>query len=216
MSATIPEVSGLGHDPDEDIGGFASRANRHSGRVVRKILGIAIAVAALMWLFIGWLIWSEREAAVEHARIAGRNLAAAFAVELTHTLDHIDGAMDAIIGRMPVNPDGSPSLADLEQWSRDFGLLVRPARYIGLIDATGKLVFSNNYSHTGPHGESTITLADREHFTIHRDHPEYGMYISVPLAGRVAEGKMLFSPSASSPPTGASAGCWPFWCRRSS
>ncbi len=192
MSATIPEVIGLGHDPNEDIGGFAERANRHSGRVVRKILGIVIAVAALMWLFIGWLIWSEREAAVEHARINGRNLAAAFAVELTHTLDHIDGAMDAIIGRMPVNPDGSPRLADLEQWSRDFGLLARPARYIGLIDATGKLVFSNNYSHTGPHGESTINLSDREHFTIHRDHPDYGMYISVPLAGRVAEGKMLF------------------------
>ncbi len=193
MTDRIPAVTGLGHNPDqEDIGGFADRANRHSGRVVRKILGIASVVAALMWLFIGWLIWSERESALAHNRIDGRNLAAAFAVELTHTLDHIDGAMDAIIGRMPVNPDGSPKFEELVQWSRDFALLARPARYIGLIDKQGMLVFSNNYSHTGPHGESTVSLKDREHFTIHRDHLEYGLYISPPLAGRVAEGKMLF------------------------
>jgi|GEM_PF-2369452 len=193
MTDKIPTVTGLGHNPDEeDIGGFADRASRHSRRIVRKILSIATVVAVLMWAFIGWLIWSERESALQHGRIEGRNLAAAFAVELTHMLEHIDGAMDAIVGRIPVNPDGSPKLEDLQQWSRDFALLARPARYIGLIDKQGMLVFSNNYSHTGPHGESTISLKDREHFTIHRDHPDYGLYISPPLAGRVAEGKMLF------------------------
>ena len=74
----------------EEIATFADRADRHATRVIYKIVGVAVLIAALMWLFIAGLIWSERQSALHHGLIDGRNLAAAFAVELTHTLDHIE------------------------------------------------------------------------------------------------------------------------------
>ena len=192
MNEFVAPVTDLGDIPNEGIARFAGRANRHAGRLIRKIVAIAVLVAALMWLFIGWLIWSERDSALDHGRTDGRNLAAAFAVELTHTLDRIDGAMDAIARRMPINSDGTARIPDLEQWGKDFSLLAQPAKYLGLIGADGKLLFSNNTYHTGEHGSSLVDLSDREHFRIHRDHPDAGLYISVPLVGRVAEGKMLY------------------------
>ena len=171
---------------------FADRANRYAGRLIRKIVALAVALAALMWLFIGGLIWSERQSALNHGLVNGRNLAAAFAVELTHTVDRIDGAMDAIIRRMPINADGTPRLEDLKLWGQDFALLAYPAKYLGLVNADGKLIFSNNPNTPGPNGASAVDLSDREHFRIHRDRRDAGLYISVPLPGRVAEGKMLY------------------------
>jgi two-component system cell cycle sensor histidine kinase PleC len=176
----------------EDISDFAGRANRYVQRLIRKIIAIAVILAAMMWLFIGGLIWSERDSALQHGLIAGRNLAAAFAVELSHTLDHIGGAMDTIVHRMPIDEDGQPRVAELDQWARDFALIGAPAKYIGLIGPDGKLIFSNNSTRTGANGSSTADLSDREHFRIHVERPDYGLYISVPLAGRVAEGKMLY------------------------
>jgi two-component system cell cycle sensor histidine kinase PleC len=176
----------------ETVIGFASRANRHTRRIIRKIVVVAVLLAALMWLFIGGLIWSDRESALHHGLIDGRNLAAAFAVELTHTLDHIDGAMDAIAHRIPIDAEGRPRIAELDLWANDFALLGKPARYFGLIGPGGKLIYSNNPTKTGPNGSSNVDLSDREYFRIHLTHPDAGLYISVPLAGRVAEGKMLY------------------------
>ncbi len=176
-----------------DIGRFAERANRYARRLVGRVAAVAVVLAGVMWLLIGGLIWSERQAAIGHGLVNGRNLAAAFAVELTHTLDRIDGAMDAIIRRMPIGPDGTPRLDDLKQWGDDFALLAHPAKYLGLVGADGKLIFSNNTgTKTGPNGSSPVDLSDREHFRIHRDNRNAGLYISVPLPGRVAEGKMLY------------------------
>ncbi|MEI7709956.1 MAG: ATP-binding protein [Rhodospirillales bacterium] len=177
----------------EDIGRFAERANRYARRLIRKIVALAVALATLMWLFIGGLIWSERDSALNHGAVNGRNLAAAFTVELTHTVARIDGAMDAIIRRMPIEADGTPRIEDLKQWREDFALLASPAKYMGLVNADGKLIFSNNNSsRTGPNGSSPVDLSDREHFRIHRDRRDAGLYISVPLPGRVAEGKLLY------------------------
>ena len=71
---------------------FADRANRYAGRLIRKIVALAVALAALMWLFIGGLIWSERQSALNHGLVNGRNLAAAFAVELTNAPTHTRSA----------------------------------------------------------------------------------------------------------------------------
>ena len=176
----------------EEIADFAGRADRYAQRLIRKIVTIAVILAAMMWLFIGGLIWSERESTLQHGLINGRNLAAAFAVELTHTLDHIDGAMDAIVHRIPIDEDGHPRVAELDLWAKDFALLGAPAKYLGLIGPDGKLIFSNNPTRTGPNGSSSVDLSDREHFRVHVDHPDYGLFISKPLPGRVAEGKMLY------------------------
>jgi two-component system cell cycle sensor histidine kinase PleC len=176
----------------ENIARFAERANRYSKRLIRKIVALAVVLAALMWLFIGGLIWSERDSALNHGLVNGRNLAAAFALELTHTVDRIDGAMDAIIRRMPIAPDGTPRLDDLKQWDEDFALLAYPAKYLGLVNAEGRLIFSNNRNQTGPNGSSPIDLSDREHVRIHRVRRDAGLYVSVPLPGRVAEGKLLY------------------------
>ena len=190
----------------EEIATFADRADRHATRVIYKIVGVAVLIAALMWLFIAGLIWSERQSALHHGLIDGRNLAAAFAVELTHTLDHIEGAMDAMIHRMPIDGEGHARIDELEQWTKDFTFLGKPARYLGLIGPDGKLIFSNNPTAAGPNGASSVDLSDREHFRVHVQHPDNGLYISVPLAGRVAEGKMLYLSKRIAAPDGTFRG----------
>ena len=177
---------------DADLATLERRANRHARRIIVKIVTIGVMLAALMWLFIGGLIWSERESALQNGLVHGRNLAAAFAVELTHTLDHIDAAMDAIIHRMPIDADGRPSYAELAQWSKDFVQLGHPAKYLGLIAPNGRLVFSSNKNLPALDTPSGVDLSDRAHFRVHVEHPDNGLYISVPLAGRVTDGKVLY------------------------
>ena len=189
---------------------FAGNANREARRTTRIIVIVAVLLAALMWLFIGGLVWSERESALQHGNTNGRNLAAALAVELTHTLDRINGAMDAILRRGPVGLDGTPRIAELAEWSKDFSLLAHPALHLGLIGVDGKLVFSNNPNQTGPNGSSNVDLSDREHFRIHRDRRDAGLYISVPLLGRVAEGYMLYFTKRIETPDGKFAGVLAF------
>jgi signal transduction histidine kinase len=201
----MPDASAI-----DAMSDFASRADRHAGRVIRKIVAVAVIIAALMWLFIGWLIWSERRSALAQGMVDGRNLAAAFAVELTHTLDHIDGVMDTIIHRMPVDQDGRPRVPDLDLWASELSLIGAPARYIGVMGADGKLLFSNNAAAGGQNGSSDIDLSDRPHFRIHVEHPDNGLYISVPLEGRVAPGKMLFFTKRIQGPDGAFRGVLAF------
>jgi len=183
----MPDIAAT--DPISD---FARRADRYALRVIRKVVAVAAIIAALMWLFIGWVIWSERQSALAQGLVDGRNLAAAFAVELTHTLDHIDGAMDTILHRMPLGRDGRPSVSDLKLWASDLSLIAAPAKYIGVIGADGKLLFSNNTAAHGQNGSNDIDLSDRMHFRIHVEHPDNGLYISVPLEARLRQGKMLY------------------------
>lgn len=173
----------------ENIAELEARTKRHAHRLIGKIILIAVVIAALMWVFIAWLVWSEREAALRHGSTNGRNLAAAFAVELTHTVEHIDGTMDAIIRRMPIEADGRPRLTELDQWARDFGSFGPPAKYFALIGPDGKLIFSNAVSRTGG---NTISLADRDYFRVHIEHPDNGLYISVPGPGLGIDEKTLF------------------------
>lgn len=179
------------NEPDA-IAEFSGRADRYANRLVRRITMIAVCLAAAMWGFIGWLVWSGQQSALANARVAGRNLAAAFAVELTHTVDRLDGAMEAIIARMPINQDGTPRLRDLRLWDDEFRQLAYPAQYIGLIGTDGKLIFSNNRVKAGPTGSDPVDLSEFEHFRIQRDRRDTGLYISVPVTSRSTGGKMLY------------------------
>jgi two-component system, cell cycle sensor histidine kinase PleC len=180
------------YDTPREQADYIRRAHRHSRRLVRKIVILAAVIAALMWIFIGLLILSERGSGLQSGLNEGRNLAAAFAVELTGTIDHIDGAMNVIIHRMPIDAEGKPRTEELSRWAADLGELAAPARYLTVLDANGKVIFSTNPARDHPADATIDDLSDRLHFRIHKDHPEYGLYISEPLTSRAVPEKMIY------------------------
>ena len=151
---------------------------RHPGR---KIAIFAGTLATIMWLMIAMSLWVDRTAALQRGQTNGNNLSAAFAEELTHTLDAINGAMDVIVRRAPLRPDGTPRVEELDRWSKDVADLARPTANLSVIGAAGKLLYSSARKNVEP-----IDLSDRADFRVHHDRKDAGLFIGVPLLGRVA------------------------------
>ncbi len=82
---------------------------------------------------------------------------------------------------------------------------------MAVIDAQGRLVFSNLAKVEAP-----VDLSDREHFRVHRDHPQQDrLYISKPVLGRVSK-QWTIQFTRPIHKDGQFAGCWCSRCRRAS
>ena len=165
---------------------IAARARQSAKRTNRSIALFAFGLGLVMWGLIGWSIWSDRQAAFERGRVNGRNLSAAFAVELTHTIDTINGAMDAILRRRPLGEDGQLNLEEIERWARDVPVLARPTAFLALVGPDGESIYINT-GRVGMH----VDMSSKEFFSIQRERRDAGLYISVPMHERVLEKDMI-------------------------
>ncbi len=150
------------------------------------IAAFAFGLGVAMWSMISWSIWSDRQASIERGRVNGRNLSAAFSVELTHTLDAINGSMDALLRRRPLGVDGRINIEEMERWAKDISILARPTSYLAVIGPDGKLLFIN-----AGRPVQTIDMKDRPFFTAPRDRRDAGVFISVPMHGPVIDKDMI-------------------------
>lgn len=114
---------------------------------------------------------------MDRARSEGRNLAAAFADELTHILGGVAGAMEIVAQRMRT----AHGTFDIHAWAREVPLLSNATIQAGIIGPDGRLV-----STTLDPAPEPIDLSDREHFRIHLDGRFQGIFIGKPVTGRVS------------------------------
>ena len=89
------------------------------GRIRRAHRLVAVAFAVSMWALIGFLSYSERTTAIETGREHGRNLSAAFSLELNHVLDRIDATLATIATDMPITADALDVRPNLAHWASD-------------------------------------------------------------------------------------------------
>ncbi len=84
-----------------------------------EIVAVGIIVILAMWTTVAASITTAREAAMDRTRSEGRNLAAAFADELTQILGGVAGAMEVVAQRMRT----ARGAFDIHAWAREIPLL---------------------------------------------------------------------------------------------
>ena len=179
---------------------FVGRAHRHTKRVCNKIIVAAVVLIVLMWLFIGGSLWSEREAAVERGQLDGRNLAAAFAEDITHTFDTISRVLDLIAAKAVSEPDGL-SRASLQRWAHDLPALARQGAHVSVVGADGRLIFTTFKPDPG-----MVDLSQAPHFRVHLDNPDYGLWIGPAIAGQITKDRLIHVSRRLNGPDGRFAG----------
>ena len=142
-----------------------------------EIVAVGIIVILALWTAVAASITTAREAAMDRTRSEGRNLAAAFADELTHILGGVAGAMEIVAHRMRT----AGGAFDIHAWAREIPLLSNATIHAGIIGPDGRLV-----STTLDPAPEPIDLSDREHFRIHLDGRFQGIFIGKPVIGRVS------------------------------
>lgn len=156
---------------------FAARARRHTVRMSAKVCALALTLAVAMWVIITMVGNHEQDAALARARVEGRNLTVALADEIDQALSVIDRAMASVAEQAR----DDPARVDFHQMQTQLAGLARPIIQAGIIDADGKLRSSTLVNQPEP-----IDLSDREHFRVHLDGTQHGLFISKPLLGRVS------------------------------
>jgi signal transduction histidine kinase len=150
---------------------------RHARAVSREIIAVGVIVILAMWSAVAISIGSARDAAMDRARSEGRNLAVAFADEMTHILDGVAGAMDLVAEHMRA----ARGRFDIYAWAREVPLLSSATMQGAIIGPDGRLVSTTLEPTPQP-----IDLNDREHFRVHLDGTVHGIFIGKPVSGRVS------------------------------
>nr|WP_294502337.1 ATP-binding protein [uncultured Rhodopila sp.] len=151
---------------------FKRSATRQASRVSRKIAGIALTLAILMWCFIASSIWSENEAALENGRIQVYNLTAAFAAELSLRFDSVDARFREIATILRAVPPGPQGLRRLAQ---EIPAAVDPGIDVRIVGPDGRLLFSTLQPDMGSAG-----YGGQQHFIAHRSDAAAGLSLDAP------------------------------------
>nr|WP_294550520.1 ATP-binding protein [uncultured Rhodopila sp.] len=158
-------------------GEFERMATRQALRVSRMIAGIALSLAVLMWCLIAWSIWSADDTARANGRVQAYNLTAAFANELSMTLDAIDAEFRTIEAGIKLMPPGTPA-ADA-RLARELRSVLPPGSQARIAGPDGRLLFSTQKPDPG-----SADYNSRGHFIRHRDDPAAGMLLDRPDPGK--------------------------------
>lgn len=130
-----------------------------------------------LWLAIAVSTWSVRDAAMGRAISSVWNLSAAFCLQIERNLNGVRAAMDMMARRMRDDPTNFR----LGQWAGELPILAPPTIYAAFAGPDGKLRQT-----TIEPAPVDVDFSDREHFRVHLDQPDAGLYLSVPMMGRIA------------------------------
>jgi PAS domain S-box-containing protein len=139
------------------------------------VIGALVIIA--LWSVVISSIRSTREAAFDHARAEGHNLAATFADEVGRNLDSVADAMDIVARRLQAGEDPH-NIAD---WVRQIPIVSLATIQVGIVGPDGRLLSTT----LDPHPKA-IDLRDREHVRVHLDGQSQGIFIGKPVVGRVS------------------------------
>ena len=150
---------------------------RHARTVSREIVAVGVIVILAMWSAVAISVLSARDAAMDRTRSEGRNLAVAFADEVTHVLGGVAGAMEVLAQRMRAERGH----LDIYARAGEIPLLSQATIKGAIIGPDGRLV-----STTLDPAPEPIDLSDREHIRVHLDGQFNGIFIGKPVTDRVS------------------------------
>ncbi|MBQ0819284.1 EAL domain-containing protein [Microvirga sp. HBU67558] len=160
-----------------------------------------LVLAGVFNLFCAALVYDERGNASDQARAASSNLVASVSRDISRNIEIIDLTIQKVIERF-TQPGFTELGSDLQRQ-----LLfdqVATAQYfaaIAVVDENGKLRYHSRF--TDP---DIINVAKLQYFTVHRDRPDVGLYVSLPIKSPVGLGWGLVFSRRLSHPDGRFAG----------
>ena len=119
------------------------------------IAAVVTAVVIAMGTAASISINQSQEAAVKNMRADAANLAFAFDEDVTHTLDTIEGAMQAVVNRMAIKQ----SSMNLYAWSQQFPIITAPTVEAVMISPKGRIVGATWTQNPAP-----TDVSDQEYF----------------------------------------------------
>ncbi|MBM6581850.1 EAL domain-containing protein [Microvirga sp. BT689] len=160
-----------------------------------------LVLAAVFNLFCAALVYDERGKASDQARSAASNLVASVSRDISRNIEIIDLTIQKVIDR--VNQPGFTELGSDLQRQLLFDQ-VATAQYfaaIAVVDENGRLRYHSRF--TDP---NIINVAKLQYFSVHRDRPDVGLYVSLPIKSPVGLGWGLVFSRRLSHPDGRFAG----------
>jgi signal transduction histidine kinase len=141
----------------------------------RRILGCAVALAVALLGLSVWTVLQARQTALEQAAVNSQNLARTLQ---QHTLQAVQG-VDLVL-RSLVDRVGTADPATLHDilWREAGGL--DQVRELVLLDARGTPVATS-----GSPVQPPASSVDPQAFAVHRDRPDRGLYIGLPIKSPV-------------------------------
>ncbi len=142
----------------------------------RRIFLFSALIVAFIFVVAVVLVADQRQAALDRAAMHSTNLSASFEEQVRRVMDSVSGAMELIVRR--IEKEGADF--DLAQWAP---LLPGVATtQVSIIGADGRLRASSLSKNPAP-----VDLSDREHFRVHRDNSNLGLFVGKPVLGRVSK-----------------------------
>jgi len=149
----------------------------------------------------GLILWDGRRDAEAQADSAAQNMVSVVEQDIARTIGNFDLSLQGVIQGLR-----EPEVAPLTGKARAMALFdyAATAQYLNaifILDENGKVVEgSRTFS-------SKITdFSDRDYFTVHRNNPDVGMFLSHPLVSRVNNGWILAISRRISKPDGSFGG----------
>lgn len=169
----MTDVSKSNISPPTASGTFSSLSNPSL-----QLLVLLVLLLSGIWGSIYLQLRSTHDQIVSVARRDGDNLSYAFAEQVKASLRGIDLSLISLREAWQSHPKQfhEAVLQQQNYFTREVSF------QIGVIDADGMLVYSNLDPTAKP-----ISLADREHFRVHRERASDQLFISKPILGRVSK-----------------------------
>lgn len=147
------------------------------------IVAGALFIAAFMMGLCGVVVYQARADALDHARDTARNIALIAERDIERNFELYGLSLQAVIEGIH-NPEimgASPTLRDAALFDR-----AATASYLGsilVLDETGHVKLDSLTDKP-----VTMSFADRRYFTVHRDRPDVGLFVSDPYRSRLRAG----------------------------
>ena len=174
-----PAERPAGHEP------ALGRARRQQGMFLSTIhLSAAVAVA-LVWIFIGLLLASEREHAIEHTRLHVQSSARLLADNAHSFIRGIDVVLLSMQDRLDEDDlRASPRRRDAERTARIERSLRLYVTQMPELDGLYVIDAAGNYLYANTPSLPAANVADRPHFQFHQQQTGAGLHISQPVISR--------------------------------
>jgi diguanylate cyclase (GGDEF)-like protein/PAS domain S-box-containing protein len=169
--------------------------------LARHPVSNVLILAAVFNLFCAALVYDERQNAFDQAKASSSNLVASVSRDISRNIEIIDLTIQKLIER--INQPGFNQLgSDLQrQLLFDQVAMAQYFAALAVVDESGRLRYHSRF--TDP---NIINVARQQYFTVHRDRPDGGLYVSLPIKSPVGLGWGLVFSRRLSHPDGRFAG----------